>query len=167
MKRRATSKGPKSRLIKVTPERLEKAIRSTDWARLDAMTDEDIERQVAENPDAAPIRSDEEFEHAVREGRVRVRNPLNVATVRRKTGLSQDKFAQAIRISPHTLRGWEQGRREPRGPARALLWALDRDPQAVMNALRPDLAKEAASEVEPAPRRGFGEKRQSAFKRQR
>lgn len=150
------------------------------------MTDADIEAQVAANPDAAPIRSDEEFERAVREGRVRVRNPLNiaavrpsqqrgdagtgvrnplnVANVRRKTGLSQDKFAQAIRISPHTLRGWEQGRRQPRGPARALLWALERDPQAVMMALRPDLAREAATAASRAGR-GFGETPKPRFRR--
>jgi uncharacterized protein (DUF4415 family) len=37
----------------------------TDFAALDAMTDEDIERQVAENPDAAPILTDEWFKGAV------------------------------------------------------------------------------------------------------
>ncbi len=49
------------------------------------MTDEDIERQVAENPDAAPILTDEQFERAVREGRVFVRGPLKISGVRRTT----------------------------------------------------------------------------------
>ncbi len=43
------------RYVKVTPEMAEQAVREIDWARIDAMTDEDIARQVAETPDAAPI----------------------------------------------------------------------------------------------------------------
>ncbi len=43
--------------------------------------------------------------------------------------------ARAFRISPHTLRNWEQGRRVPEGPARALLFAIDRNPKALMRAL--------------------------------
>lgn len=60
---------------------------------------------------------------------------LDVAAVRAKTGLSQERFATAFRISPHTLRNWEQGRRRPEGPARALIMAIDRDPVALMRAL--------------------------------
>jgi uncharacterized protein (DUF4415 family) len=37
----------------------------SDWARVDAMTDEDIDRQIAENPDAAPILDAEWFRTAV------------------------------------------------------------------------------------------------------
>ena len=53
--------------MKVTPERLADAVA---WmtperlAALDAMTDEDITRQIAENPDAAPELTDEWFERA-------------------------------------------------------------------------------------------------------
>ncbi len=60
---------------------------------------------------------------------------LDVAAIRAKTGLSQERFAVAFRISPHTLRNWEQGRRRPEGPARALIVAIDRDPVALMRAL--------------------------------
>jgi putative transcriptional regulator len=60
---------------------------------------------------------------------------LDVAAIRAKTGLSQERFAKSFRISPHTLRNWEQGRRSPEGPARALLIAIDRDPAALMRAL--------------------------------
>jgi uncharacterized protein (DUF4415 family) len=38
----------------------------TDWARLDAMTDEDIERAVAEDPDAPPFWTDEDWANAQR-----------------------------------------------------------------------------------------------------
>ena len=37
--------------------------------------------------------------------------------VRKKTGLSQDKFALLLGVKPATLRNWEQGRRKPTGPA--------------------------------------------------
>jgi len=76
-----------------------------------------------------------DFEAAFKKGRLRVMTPLDVASIRAKTGLSQDRFARAFRISPHTLRNWEQGRRFPEGPARALLLAIDRDPKALMRAL--------------------------------
>ena len=53
----------------------------------------------------------------------------DVAALRRFVGLSQAKFAQAIGISVHTLRNWEQGRRRPEGPAVALLRIAARHPR--------------------------------------
>ncbi|MCA9601723.1 MAG: hypothetical protein R3A78_02565 [Polyangiales bacterium] len=44
-----------------------------------------------------------------------------VRPIRCFVGLSQTKFAQALGIRVHTLRGWEQNRRTPHGPALALL----------------------------------------------
>lgn len=61
--------------------------------------------------------------------------PVDVASIRAISGLSQAAFAKACGISVHTLRNWEQGRRVPRGPARALLLAIARDPGAVIKAL--------------------------------
>lgn len=78
---------------------------------------------------------DIDLEAALADGRLRIVMPVNVAAIRAKTGLSQDRFARAFQISPHTLRNWEQGRRIPEGPARALLLAIDRDPKALMRAL--------------------------------
>jgi putative transcriptional regulator len=62
--------------------------------------------------------------------------PVDVAAIRAITGLSQLAFVKACGISVHTLRNWEQGRRSPRGPARALLLAIARDPVGVIKALR-------------------------------
>ncbi len=62
--------------------------------------------------------------------------PIDVASIRAVTGLSQGDFAAACGISVHTLRNWEQGRRAPQGPARALLLAISRDPKAVIAALK-------------------------------
>jgi len=58
-----------------------------------------------------------------------------VRKVRDATGLSQAKFAQIINVQLGTLRNWEQGRREPTGPAKALLRAIQKDPKHVLKAL--------------------------------
>jgi len=55
--------------------------------------------------------------------------------IRERLGLSQSRFAAIIGVSVRTLQNWEQGRREPEGPAKALLRVVDREPQAVLQAL--------------------------------
>ena len=50
---------------------------------------------------------------------------LDVAAVRSKTGLSQTEFGRKFILDPGTLRSWEQGIREPEGPARLLLAVID------------------------------------------
>jgi putative transcriptional regulator len=63
-------------------------------------------------------------------------SPAGVKKARSALGLSQTEFAQMIGVSVGTLRNWEQGRRVPEGPARALLLVAARNPQAVAAALR-------------------------------
>jgi putative transcriptional regulator len=58
-----------------------------------------------------------------------------VKEIRAVTGLSQPKFARLLDVDVGTLRNWEQGRREPTGPARALLRAIKANPKAVLRAL--------------------------------
>ena len=58
-----------------------------------------------------------------------------VKEIRALTGLSQPKFSKILHVDFGTLRNWEQGRREPSGPARALLRAIKNDPRAVLKAL--------------------------------
>jgi len=60
---------------------------------------------------------------------------IEVKAIRAATGLSQPKFAQVLDVDVGTLRNWEQGRREPAGPARALLRAIKKDPRHVLAAL--------------------------------
>jgi putative transcriptional regulator len=55
----------------------------------------------------------------------------DVAALRRFVGLTQVRFAQAMGISVHTLRNWEQGRRLPEGPAIALLRIAARHPRII------------------------------------
>lgn len=62
-------------------------------------------------------------------------DPIDIKAIRQSTGLSQPKFARILDVDVGTLRNWEQGRREPTGPARALLRAIKQDPKNVMRAL--------------------------------
>lgn len=55
----------------------------------------------------------------------------DIAALRRFVGLTQAQFAQAMGISVHTLRNWEQGRRHPEGPAIALLRIAARHPRII------------------------------------
>lgn len=52
---------------------------------------------------------------------------------RERMGLSQSAFAALIGVSRRTLQEWEQGRRSPTGPARALLRVAERHPEALLN----------------------------------
>jgi len=59
----------------------------------------------------------------------------DVKAIRKRLGMSQDVFARAIKVSPATLRNWEQHRRHPEGPALALLEVVEREPEAALRAL--------------------------------
>lgn len=61
---------------------------------------------------------------------------LNVRAIREKTGMSQERFCATFGISIGTLRHWEQGLRTPRGAARVLLKVVDRNPKAVIAAVK-------------------------------
>lgn len=119
-------------IVRYTAEELRRRGR-VDRKKLAATTERDIARYAAED-DSSTDHVD--FLDAFKAGRLRIVEPVDVAAIRAKTGLSQERFARAFQISPHTLRNWEQGRRLPEGPARALLMAIKRDPKAIMRALR-------------------------------
>ena len=61
---------------------------------------------------------------------------VDIVALRKRLGLSQVRFAAAFGFSPKTVRNWEQGLRQPEGPARILLQVIEREPEAVMRALR-------------------------------
>lgn len=52
--------------------------------------------------------------------------------VRARIGLSQEDFAYLLGISVRTLQNWEQGRREPTGPAMKLLQIAERHPEVLL-----------------------------------
>jgi putative transcriptional regulator len=51
--------------------------------------------------------------------------------------LSQAEFASLLGISVRTLQNWEQGRREPEGPAKVLLQVAAKHPEAVWDVVKP------------------------------
>ena len=61
--------------------------------------------------------------------------PDDVRKIRKDLDVSQSEFALLIGVSVATLQNWEQGRRQPEGPARALLRIAAAHPEAVLDAL--------------------------------
>lgn len=59
----------------------------------------------------------------------------NVKAARKRLGMTQKAFAANFGVSVETVRNWEQGRRQPEGPARVLLAVIDRNPKAVLDVL--------------------------------
>ena len=62
-------------------------------------------------------------------------NAIDVKAVRDKTGLSQSEFARMIQISTSTLQNWKQKRRNPTGPAVALLRLVAAEPDIALRSL--------------------------------
>ena len=62
----------------------------------------------------------------------RVVNLPAVRSIRKRTGLSQSRFATLLGVSVRTLQDWEQGRRAPSGAARTLLLIAHKNPEALL-----------------------------------
>jgi len=71
----------------------------------------------------------------------RVEDVITPQVVRKRLGMTQDQFAQALRIPVATLRNWEQGRNAIDPAARALLIVVARNPKTALAALAADAAK--------------------------
>jgi putative transcriptional regulator len=112
-------------IVKVTKKMRDEAAAKVDWAKIDAMSDDDIARQVAENPDAAPLLDDAQAASAM------------IAHTRKRLGLSQAAFAERYGIPVATLRDWEQGRRQPDKAVFSYLRVIQREPEMVAKALEP------------------------------
>jgi putative transcriptional regulator len=95
-------------------------------ARLDAMTDADVEAAALADPDAQPLTE----EQLARFDRV-----PNIKAIREKLHLSQKQFAETFGLSLSVVRDWEQGRFFPDRAARTLLKVIAHNPQAVQEAL--------------------------------
>ena len=114
------------RTIRYRPGIDPKPVDDTDWARVDAMTDEEIEANALSDPDSLPMTDAEIAE---------TRRASEVLTVRIRLGLSQAAFAKRFHINLRTLQDWEQGRRVPEEIARAYLKVIGRNPDLVTAAL--------------------------------
>lgn len=98
-----------------------------DWQMVNAMTDEEVVARALSDPDAPPL-TDEQLAKMQR-------GYPDVAALRDRLGLTQEEFAQTFNIPVGTLRDWEQRRKRPDAPARALLRVIEREPEAVRRAL--------------------------------
>jgi putative transcriptional regulator len=93
-----------------------------DRAKFDSLTDADIERMIDEDPDLAP--------------RTETLQPLLEARgIRRKLGLSQQKFAAKLGVPVATVRAWERDETPAEPVLQALLRILDRIPEPALRAL--------------------------------
>lgn len=61
---------------------------------------------------------------------------IDVKQLRAKIGLSQGEFAERYGFSISAIRNWEQGIREPEGPARVLLALIERNPTLIENEIK-------------------------------
>jgi len=95
------------------------ALAATDWSKIDAMTDDDLARQIAANPDAAPDMAPE----------------IDVRAIRHAAGMTQAQFADTYEFSIRTVQEWERGAKKLSGPARTLLRAIKADPEGLRKAL--------------------------------
>lgn len=60
---------------------------------------------------------------------------VDVKSLRNKMHMTQQEFCAMFGIALGTLRHWEQGDREPKGPALVLLNVVEKNPEAVLDAL--------------------------------
>ena len=104
-------------------------MRDVDWKKIDAMTDADIERQIAANPDTVPP---DDVKHWVMVPQIKGKQ---ITALRRRMKLSQARFAKKFGLRLRTIQEWEQGRRQPEEAARLLLKVIEREPAAVERAL--------------------------------
>lgn len=103
---------------------------SDNWARFDAMTEEERHQAAVSDPDAIPM-TEEELENAPVVPRVK--------TLRRALKLTQEEFSLHYGIPLGTLRDWEQGRVEPDQATRSYLTVIARDPETVYRLLSNNL----------------------------
>ena len=98
----------------------------TDWARLGTMTDEEVMAAALSDPDAQPLTA---------ERLAKMRRVSRVKVLRQRLGMTHAEFADAFRLPIATLLDWEQHRSTPDAPARALLLAIERDPEVMRRLL--------------------------------
>ena len=96
------------------------------------MKDHDFEKLMASVEQAGAIKRG-----TTKPGRMIRFDPADIKSIRKKLDKSQSEFALMIGVSTSTLQNWEQGRRQPEGPARALLKIASENPEAVAQALSP------------------------------
>ena len=105
----------------------------TNWAKIDAMTDEELTAAALSDPDIQPW-TDADFKKCKL---VYVYTPktVDVKMIRTKLKLSQEQFARYFGVSIRTIQEWEQYRRTPTATARNFLKVIEKAPLVVQKAL--------------------------------
>jgi putative transcriptional regulator len=88
------------------------------------------ERAIASDPQAIATAA-----HNAARAAERSSDSSYTRNIRSRTGLTQAAFAARIGVPVETVRNWEQGKRSPRGPARALLKVIEEAPEAAFAVL--------------------------------
>jgi putative transcriptional regulator len=94
------------------------------------MREKDYDKLMGSIKQAGKIRRGE-----MKPSRVFLFNPTDIKKIRLRLKKSQSEFALMIGVSVSTLQNWEQGRRQPKGPAQALLKIAAEKPKAIIEAL--------------------------------
>lgn len=113
------------------------------------MNDADFQELLASVKEAGRIKRGEQ--EPARKFEVKAED---VKAIRANLDKSQSEFALMIGVSISTLQNWEQGRRQPEGPARALLKVASVNPRAVAAALDPNQAPNPNLAADGSRRRG-------------
>lgn len=106
----------------------------TDWERVRAMTDEEVEAAARTDPDTIPLSVEE---------RARMQRLPRVKVIRQALGMTQEEFASKFHLSISSVRDWEQGRVVPDQAARSYLHVIARNPEAVLQAFEPSASAPA------------------------
>lgn len=123
---------PDGTLVQVMPDGTTQPLPDrTDWAKVDGLSDEEIEAAALSDPDAQPL-SDEALARA-REG-----PPPRV--VRHRLRLSREEFCSRYQIPLDTLISWETRQTDPGPVVRAYMKLIMKDPEGVARtlAVRPE-----------------------------
>lgn len=98
----------------------------TDWEYLRSMTDEEAHANALADPDNPPL---------TKEQLSRMRHVPNPLEIRERLGLTRREFTKQFEISLDNVRDWEDGVRRPDSTAKAYLRVIERNPDAVREAL--------------------------------
>ena len=107
----------------------------TNWKKLVALSETDIDNNAKTDKDSY-VPTDRELRNFQRVNPV---EHINVKTIRKSLGLSQQTFSLYFGFSVRTIQEWEQGRRKPAGAIRNFLKVISHNPDAVQDALLEDL----------------------------
>jgi putative transcriptional regulator len=93
-----------------------------DAKTFESLTDADIDRRIAEDPELAPPTQS-------------LAPLLDMRDIRRKLGLTEAQLAKKLHVGAATLRDWEAGRGQTDPALQALLRVLDKLPEPALRAL--------------------------------